>query len=185
MFILASSSPRRRELLAKIVPEFTIIVPDIDESLLHIDAKDLPGEESKVKAYAIASRYPNDEVLACDTVVVLDGVALGKPQNEEEAMEMLRRSSGRKQIVLSGYTYIGHGREVTRTVSTEVYFNVLSEELIRDYVKTKKPLDKAGAYGIQDGYPLIERIVGSYDNVMGLPTEDIAAHIIPRGRSRD
>ena len=178
MFILASGSPRRKELLAKIIPEFTIIVPNVDESLLHIPAKDLPAEESKAKAYAIAATHPNDEVLSCDTIVVLDGEALGKPKDEMDAMAMLRNESGRKQIVLSGYTYIGFGHEITRTVATEVYFNQLSDELIAQYVKEKRPLDKAGAYGIQDGYPLIDRIVGSFDNVMGLPTEDIAAHIL-------
>lgn len=183
MFILASSSPRRKQLLAKLIPDFVVIVPDVDESLLHIPAKDLPAEESKAKAYAIAALYPDDEVLSCDTIVVLDGVALGKPKDEEDAKAMLRHLSGKKQVVLSGYTYIGKGREITRTVATEVYFNELSDELIETYIREKKPLDKAGAYGIQDGYPLVERIVGSYDNVMGLPTEDIEQHVIRSGRS--
>ena len=179
MFILASGSPRRKELLKKLIPEFEVIVPNVDETLLHIQAKDLPAEESKAKAYAIKSKYPEAEVLSCDTVVVLDGVALGKPVDEEDAKRMLRAQSGRKEIVLSGYTYIGKGREITRTVATEVYFNELSDELIDAYVKTKKPLDKAGAYGIQDeGFALIREIVGSFDNVMGLPTEDIALHVI-------
>ena len=149
MFILASASPRRKELLHKLLPEFSIIVPNIDERILHLDPKDLASEESKHKAYAIYSKYPRDEVLSCDTIVVLDGEVLGKPKDEEEAKAMLRLESGKKQIVLSGYTYIGEGREITRTVATEVYFNELSEELIE----------------------------GSYDNVMGLPTEDIAAHV--------
>ena len=183
MFILASGSPRRKELLAKLVPHFEIIVPNVDESLLHIDAKDLPAEESKAKAYAIAAIHPNDEILACDTVVVLHGKVLGKPRDEEDAIAMLRAESGQKQVVLSGYTYIGKGREITRTVATDVYFNDLSDELIRRYVKEKRPLDKAGAYGIQDGYPLIHHIEGSYDNVMGLPTEDIALHVIAQGKS--
>ena len=176
-YILASSSPRRKELLKKLCKTFTIISPNVDERLLDIQAKDLPAEESKAKAYAVASIYPEDEVLSCDTVVVLDGEVLGKPENEEDAIKMLHRESGKKQIVLSGYTYIGGGKEITRTVATAVYFNELSDELIRDYVKSKKPLDKAGAYGIQDGYPLIHHIEGSFDNVMGLPTEDIAAHV--------
>ena len=183
MFILASGSPRRKQLLAKLIPEFTIIVPDVDESLLHVNPKDLPAEESKAKAYAVAANHPSDEILACDTVVVLDGEVLGKPKDEEDAKAMLRHESGRKQIVLSGYTYIGKGREITRTVATEVFFNELSDELIEEYVKEKRPLDKAGAYGIQDGYPLVARIEGSYDNVMGLPTEDIAKHVFNQGKS--
>ena len=177
MFILASSSPRRKELLKKIIDDFVIIVPDIDESALPLDAKDLPGELSKEKAYAVFAKHPNDEVLACDTVVVLNGKVLGKPLNEEDAFRMLKEESGNKQIVLSGYTYLAKGKEITRTVSTEVHFNKLTDEQIWEYIKTKKPLDKAGAYGIQDDYPLIEGIVGSFDNVMGLPTEDIAMHI--------
>ena len=182
MFILASGSPRRKELLRKIVEEFVIIVPNVDESLLHVDAKDLPAEESKAKAYAIASLHPEDEVLACDTVVVLNGEVLGKPKDEEDAKAMLRKQSGRKEIVLSGYTYIGRGKEITATVATEVYFNELSEELIEAYVQTKSPLDKAGAYGIQDGFPLIKEIRGSFDNVMGLPTEDILKRLRFRQR---
>lgn len=183
MFILASSSPRRQELLRKIVEDFQILVPEVDESLLHIDAKDLPSQESKAKAYAIASLYPHDEVLACDTIVVLHGKALGKPIDYDDAFAMLKAQSGQKEIVLSGYTYIGNGREITRTVATEVYFNELSDELIHEYLQTKKPFDKAGAYGIQDGFPLIREIVGSFDNVMGLPTEDIREHVILRGKS--
>lgn len=174
MFILASSSPRRKELLRKIVPSFEIVVPEVDESSLSfLSPKDLPAEESKLKAYAVASRFPDDEVLACDTVVLLDGVALGKPKDAMEARAMLRKESGRKQIVLSAYTYIGRGKEITRTVKTEVFFHELDESLIETYVATGSPLDKAGAYGIQDPFPLVKEIRGSYDNVMGLPTEDI------------
>lgn len=180
MFILASGSPRRRELLRKLIDDFVILVPEVDESLLRIDPKDLPAQESKAKAYAIAAAHPKDEVLACDTIVVLHGRALGKPIDEEDAKKMLREQSGQKQIVLSGYTYIGQGREITRTVATEVYFNDLSDAVIDEYIQTKKPLDKAGAYGIQDGFPLIKQIRGSFDNVMGLPTEDIALHVFSR-----
>ena len=177
MFILASSSPRRKELLAKLIKNYTIIVPNVDERSLDLPPNELAAEESKLKAYAISALYPNDEVLACDTIVVLDDKILGKPADEEDAKRMLRAQSGKRQIVLSGYTYIGKGKEITRTVATEVYFKELSDELIVDYVKNKKPLDKAGAYGIQDGYPLVDHIEGSYDNVMGLPTEDIARHV--------
>lgn len=182
MFILASGSPRRKELLSKLVDPFEIVVPDVDESILHLPPKDLPAEESRMKAYAVSSRYPDAEILACDTIVILHGEALGKPKDKEDARRMLRAQSGQKEIVLSGYTYIGKGREITRSVATEVYFNELSDELIERYLEEKRPFDKAGAYGIQDGYPLIKEIIGSYDNVMGLPTEDIAFHVIRPGR---
>ncbi len=182
MLILASASPRRKELLKKLIKSFVIIPAEIDERVLDLPPKDLAAEESKTKAYAIAASHPNDEVLSCDTIVVLDGEILGKPSSPEEARAMLKKESGRKQIVLSAYTYIGQGKEITRTVATAVYFNVLSDELIDQYIKEKRPFDKAGAYGIQDGYPLVNHIEGSYDNVMGLPTEDIASHVSFAGK---
>ena len=89
---------------------------------------------------------------------------------------MLKKLSGKKHIVLSGYTFINRNREINRTVRTEVYFRALDDNLILRYIKTGSPLDKAGAYGIQDDFALVERIVGSYDNVMGFPSEDIAKH---------
>jgi septum formation protein len=179
MLILASSSPRRQELLKKLCKSFTIIVPDVDERLLDaaLDPKDLPAEESRLKAYAVHALYPNDEVLACDTIVILKGGVLGKPKDEKDAVAMLLKEQGQRQIVLSGYTYISPEREITRTVSSTVYFNPLSKEAIEAYVKNYQPLGKAGAYGIQDEAGLINHIEGSYDNVMGLPTEDIAHHV--------
>ena len=177
MIILASESPRRRELIKKITKEFTVIPANIDESVLHIPACDLPGELSKLKAYDVFAKYPNDKVLACDTVVIIDGQILGKPHSKEEASKMLHQLSGRKHVVISGYTIISKEKEVTRTVRTYVYFNKLSDELIDAYIATGSPMDKAGAYGIQDReFDLVNHIEGSFDNVIGLPTEDIKAH---------
>lgn len=177
MIILASESPRRRELIKKITKEFTVIPANIDESVLHIPACDLPGELSKLKAYDVFAKYPNDKVLACDTVVIIDGQILGKPHSKEQAKEMLQKLSGRKHVVISGYTIISKEKEVTRTVRTYVYFNKLSDELIDAYIATGSPMDKAGAYGIQDQkFDLVNHIEGSFDNVIGLPTEDIKAH---------
>ena len=177
MIILASESPRRKELIKKITKEFTVIPANIDESMLHIPACDLPGELSKLKAYDVFAKYPNDKVLACDTVVIIDGQILGKPHSKEQASEMLHKLSGRKHVVISGYTIISKEKEVTRTVRTYVYFNKLSDELIDKYIATGSPMDKAGAYGIQDQeFDLVNHIEGSFDNVIGLPTEDIKAH---------
>ena len=177
MIILASESPRRKELIKKITKEFTVIPANIDESVLHIPACDLPGELSKLKAYDVFAKYPNDKVLACDTVVIIDGQILGKPHSKEQAKEMLQKLSGRKHVVISGYTIISKEKEVTRTVRTYVYFNKLSDELIDRYIATGSPMDKAGAYGIQDQeFDLVNHIEGSFDNVIGLPTEDIKAH---------
>lgn len=179
MFILASSSPRRSLLLKKCVNDFQIVVPNVDERLLDksIKAIDLAKEESRLKAYDVFRKYPKDEILACDTIVLLDKEILGKPFSQEEAIEMLKKESGKRQIVLSGYTYISKEKEISRTVATSVYFNSLTEAQIREYIRIFKPFDKAGSYGIQDDFPLIKKIVGSYDNVMGLPTEDILVHV--------
>ena len=177
MIILASESPRRRELIKKITREFTVIPANIDESVLHVPACDLPGELSKMKAYDVFQKHPDDKILACDTVVIIDGQILGKPHSKEQASEMLHKLSGRKHVVISGYTLISKEKEVTRTVRTYVYFNELSDELIDRYIASGSPMDKAGAYGIQDEeYNLVNHIEGSMDNVVGLPTEDIKAH---------
>ena len=179
MLILASESPRRKELIKKIVKDFTVIPANIDESSLHIPPHDLPGELSKLKAYDVFAKYPNDEVLACDTVVILHGELMGKPKSKEDAKRMLKALSGEKHVVISGYTYISKEKEVTRTVRTYVYFNNLSDELIDEYIATGSPMDKAGAYGIQDEkFNLVHHIEGSFDNVIGLPVEDIRTHVI-------
>lgn len=177
MIILASQSPRRRELIKKITTDFTVIPSNIDESIIHTEPHALPAELSKLKAYSIFSLYPNDTVLACDTVVILNNELMGKPKTKEQAKEMLRKLSGKKHVVISGYTFINKDREITRTVRTYVYFNNLSEETINAYVESGSPMDKAGAYGIQDkDFDLVNHIEGSLDNVIGLPVEDIKAH---------
>lgn len=177
MIILASQSPRRKELIKKIVEDFTVIPADVDESSIHVPAADLPGELSKLKAYEVFKNHQEDKVLACDTIVVLDGEVMGKPHTKEKASEMLHKLSGKKHVVISGYTLIDKHKEVTRTVKTYVYFNKLSDELIDKYIASGSPMDKAGAYGIQDKeFNLVNHIEGSMDNVVGLPTEDIKKH---------
>lgn len=179
MFILASSSPRRQLLLKKLVSDFMILSPNVDERALDAlyDPSRLSKEESLLKAYTIFKDHPNDEVLSADTIVVLENQVLGKPKDKEDAVRMLLKESGKKQVVLTSYTYLGKGKEITRTVRSFVYFNSLTEEEIRTYVDRFLPLDKAGSYGIQDPFPLVSRIEGSYDNIVGLPTEDIAKHV--------
>jgi septum formation protein len=182
MLILASGSPRRKELLKKLTSDFTVVLPNIDERILDdsLEPQDLPAEESRLKAYAIHAMYPDDEVIACDTIVILDEKILGKPLTEDKAIAMLKEESGHRQIVLSGYTYIGKRKEITRSVPTAVYFNILNDEEIVSYVAKFHPLDKAGGYGIQDEAGLINHIEGSYDNVMGFPTEDVAWHVFAK-----
>lgn len=182
MLILASASPRRHELLKLLVPSFDIVVPKIDERLLDdvMNPKNLSAEESRLKAYAIFSTHPNDEVLSCDTIVVLNGKALEKPKDYEDAFRMLKEESGKTQVVLSSYTYISGKKEITRTVASTITFNELSDSQIEEYIKNFRPFDKAGSYGIQDDFPLIKEIKGSYYNVMGLPIEDLKAHVFKR-----
>ena len=178
MLILASKSPRRKELIKKITNEEIQIIPsNIDESKTHAPAEELPGVLSKLKAQDIFSSHPNDKILACDTIVVLDGEIMGKPHTIENAKIMLKKLSGKKHLVISGWTLINKEKSITRCVQTEVYFNVLSDELIDRYIATGSPMDKAGAYGIQDKeFKLVSHINGSMDNVIGLPTEDIIKH---------
>ena len=177
MLILASKSPRRRELIKKIEPNFEVIPSDFDESQIKADPYELPGILSKYKAENIFKDHPNDKILACDTVVILDGEVLGKPHTKEIAFEMLRKLSGKKHSVVSGWTLMNKEKTITRCVKTEVYFNTLSDELINKYIETGSPMDKAGAYGIQDEkFNLVSHIEGSMDNVIGLPTEDLKEH---------
>ncbi len=168
--ILASQSPRRRELLGLFGFPFEVRVADVDETM---DESKCPRSEvarvSSLKAHAIAAEH-FDTVIAADTVVVCDGKILGKPRDAEDAKAMLRMLSGRKHQVITGLTVLRHWETVNMSVTTDVYFRPLSEEEICRYVASGEPMDKAGSYGIQGGGALfVEKIVGDYYNVMGLP----------------
>lgn len=178
MFILASKSPRRAELTKMLVPDFSIIVPDIDENLLVSIPSDTAKIISKYKAYKIFADHPQDTILACDTIVVIEGELLGKPKDAADAYRMLRKLSGKKHHVISGFTLLNPHMEINKNVVTEVYFNDLSDDVINAYIKTGSPFDKAGAYGIQDkAFNLVKEIKGSYYNVMGLPVEELRKFI--------
>ena len=173
MVILASQSPRRKELLKKIIPDFKIVPADVDEHL-NVAIRDLPKEAALLKARTIKKEYPNDDVLGCDTVVIINDELLGKPKDEIDAYRMLKELSGKKHEVISGYAFLTKDKEITGSSTTIVEFNELSDELIWRYIKSGSPMDKAGAYGIQDKqFNLVKQIHGSLDNVIGLPTEDI------------
>ena len=168
--ILASASPRRKELLGLFHIPFTIRVADIDETM---DNTKSPFDEvarvSRLKAEAII-RDGDDVVVAADTIVVCQGKILGKPADEAEAYEMLRLLSGREHRVYTGGTLLRNGQEQSRAEESRVFFRELSEEEIRGYVATGEPMDKAGAYGIQGGAALFaEKLCGDYFNVVGLP----------------
>lgn len=168
--ILASQSPRRRELLAQMGLRFTVHAADIDETM---DPGLPAGQEvarvSRAKALAIA-RGPEDVVIAADTVVVCQGKILGKPHTPERAAEMLELLSGRDHQVLTGCTVLRGETVLSHLETTHLYFRPLSAEEIAAYVATGEPLDKAGAYGIQGlGGLFVRRLEGDYYNVMGLP----------------
>ena len=171
--ILASGSPRRRELLEQIgVKNYRIVSPDVDE---HVEGHPAPEELvellSRRKAEAVGAKAGADAlVIAADTVVALDGAILGKPHSREEAGAMLAALSGREHAVYTGLTVLRGDALDTGHEVTEVVFRTLTSPEILDYVSTGEPLDKAGAYGIQGyGALLVEGIRGDYFNVVGLP----------------
>ena len=166
--ILASASPRRKELLGLFRIPFEIRVADIDEAMSG-DPYTEVARVSRLKALAVP-RAEEDTVIAADTIVVCCDRILGKPHSQEEAKQMLRLLSGREHQVMTGVTVVRGDRVETFTEVTDIHFRVLSEQEIEDYVATGEPMDKAGAYGIQGGAALFcQRLVGDYYNVMGLP----------------
>lgn len=170
--ILASASPRRKELLTQMGLSFRVVAADIDE---HMDRELSPDRLveaiSAEKAAAVAAGAgANSLVIAADTVVVWNGEVLGKPADQADARRMLGELSGRTHRVYTGYTLRRGERVVTRSEGTDVTFRPLTAEEIAAYVSTGEPMDKAGAYGIQGlGSMLVEGIRGDYFNVMGLP----------------
>ena len=172
--ILASASPRRRQLLQELGIQFSVQPRDVAE---HFDDGLSPQQVaehlSELKALAFAEEELKDKtiVITADTVVTLDGAILGKPKNFAEAKDMLRTISGRSHQVITGVTLRSATKMKTFSVSTNVFFKELSEDEIDYYVTVFKPFDKAGAYGIQEwiGHAAVEHIEGSYFNVMGLP----------------
>ena len=169
--ILASASPRRKELLKFITEDFTVRVSDAEE----ITDPDFTAEEAVkslavIKGEAVAKDFPDDTVISADTIVVLDGKILGKPADEEDAFRMLSSLSGRTHEVFTGVCVIYGDKKQVFAERTEVSFYPLSEEEIRAYIATSEPADKAGAYGIQGkGCTLVKSISGDYNNVVGLP----------------
>jgi len=168
--ILASGSPRRKELLSLFRIPFTVIPADVDETM---DPAKAPCDEvarlSAKKARAV-KREPDDVVIAADTIVVCEGKVLGKPKSEENAYAMLSLLSGRDHQVMTGCTVLRGEKCETFTEVTDLHFRTLSEREIRAYIASGEPMDKAGAYGIQGGAALFcRRMEGDYYNVMGLP----------------
>jgi len=183
--ILASGSPRRRRFLENLGLEFTVEAADVDES--HRSGE-LPGEFvcrlAEAKAAAVAAENPEDWVIGADTVVVLAGEILGKPDNPGQALAMLKRLQGHTHEVWTGVSVLRRRTLSTRifAVRTEVTFAEASDSVLAAYVATGEPLDKAGAYGIQDlGVFLVGSLNGSYSNVVGLPLPELLGQLLELG----
>lgn len=185
--ILASASPRRRELLANLGIEFRVVVPDVDES---VQGQETPDEMVKrlslLKAEKIGSQCIPAIVIAADTTVAFADqgawVNLGKPSSAEDAERMLSMLSGRSHTVFTAFTIICKdlGHKFTELVRTEVTFDLLTVERIKEYVSSGEPMDKAGAYGIQErGAALVRSLNGSYTNVVGLPLCELCNSLMP------
>jgi len=174
--ILASASPRRKELLEQIGVQFSVHAMDIDESVLEDETPSAYVERlAREKASAAQVQFPDAVVLAADTTVTLGDQILGKPQSREDAVAMLNALSGETHRVMTGVALSSAEGVFSRCVTTEVTFKPLAEELIERYVDTGEPMDKAGAYGIQGkAAVLVNDIRGSYSNVVGLPLAETA-----------
>lgn len=173
--VLGSRSPRRVTLLTEIGVKFRQVIPDLEENQLNGERPyDFAERLAQDKALAVAGQLTPDElVLGCDTIVVLKGEVLGKPENEQQALEILSRLSGQEHVVCTALAVADrHNLLVSGYELTKVYFNKVTKDQIGDYIRSGEPMDKAGAYGIQGmGAFLVDRIEGNLDNVVGFPRE--------------
>lgn len=184
MIILASKSPRRIELMKTFVKEFETLTPLFDERTISNSTKHLALKESQNKANSIKNlAKPQDFVITCDTIVVYKDNVFNKPIDNNDAFNTLKFLSGKTHQVVSGYTIFHGDKSISREVITDVTFNKLSDELIMKYITDINVLDKAGSYAIQDDekYHLINKIKGSYTNVIGFPVDEIKQDLIDLG----
>jgi septum formation protein len=183
--ILASQSPRRKYLLEQAGISFTVIPSHFDESSIPLtQPENLVKILAEAKARSVAEHYPHQWIIGADTVVVIDGTILGKPNSQDEARSMLQQLSGRTHEVQTGYAILCNARPCcfSETIQTEVQFKKLTESEIEWYIRTEEPFDKAGAYAIQGlGTFLVKRINGSYTNVVGLPVCEVIEFFLREG----
>ena len=168
-YILASASPRRKELFSLIMPEFEVIPAQAEEKFnMSLFPEQVAASVAEGKCDEVFSQNSDAVVVGCDTIVVFDGEILGKPKDRDEATATLKRLSGKTHFVITAVCIRTKYKKVLECEKTEVRFNTLSDEFIKIYVDSGSPLDKAGSYGIQDG-GLVKEYFGSYSNVVGLP----------------
>jgi septum formation protein len=183
--ILASASPRRKELLTRLDIPFETVAPDCDEEILPDETSEMTCQRlARKKAQQIAAVYPDDLVIGADTIVVLDNLAMGKPKDLKDAHQMLKNLSGRTHTVKTAVAFTAltpsHNSEFVET--TEVTFYPLDEADIERYLALSPPLDKAGAYGIQDWSGVfVEKVHGCYHNVVGFPLAKFYRHLRQTG----
>jgi septum formation protein len=172
--ILASKSPRRQEILTQMGISFVVKTKDVEESFPpNLNPEEVAVYIAEKKAKAFISELDDELLITSDTIVCLGNEIIGKPKDEKDAFRILTKLSGQMHKVITAVTFLQNGEVDSFYDTTEVYFEVLSPSEIHYYIKNYKPFDKAGAYGIQEwiGYIGIKKIIGSYTNVMGLPSE--------------
>lgn len=170
-YILASKSPRRKELLTRIIDNFEVIDSNIIEKIpTNLKSSQVPVYLAKQKAKAVFAKYPNDTIIACDTIVIIDNTILGKPKDRNEVKKMITKLSGKTHLVVSGVCLLKKGKIKTFNCKTQVTFEKMNAIEIENYARNADVLDKAGAYGIQNEASIfIKEIKGDYYNVVGLP----------------
>lgn len=181
--VLASASPRRKELLSILELPFDIVTSDVVETSVQAKTmQDYVKGVALLKAHDVAKKVPSATVIGADTIVVFDNELLHKPTTREEAISHLSRLSGKRHAVMTAVAILEpNGQETTFVEETTVVFNKLSKELIEAYVASNDPYDKAGGYGIQTvGTLLVERIEGDYNNVVGLPLAALFTQLVAR-----
>lgn len=168
-YILASASPRRRELLSQILNNFDIFPAQLEEKVdLSLSPEQIVCSLAEQKCDEVFKKFNQKTVIGCDTIVVYEGKILGKPKNEQDAINTLTMLSGKTHYVITGVCVQNKNKKLVKYEETEVKFNYLSQDFILEYVKGGSPMDKAGSYGIQDK-GVVKEFFGSYTNVVGMP----------------
>lgn len=181
--ILASQSPRRKELLGKLGIPYTVIIQDTEEEHHErLEPQELCYVNALAKAQAIADKHPDSTVIGADTLVFLGQTPLGKPKDQNDAKAMLRSLSGKAHNVCTAVAIISPTQTIKITEITQVFFKTLSDDLIDQYMSLVNVMDKAGSYACQEhGEMIIEKMLGDFDNVVGFPTAKVAEHLTALG----
>lgn len=181
--ILASSSPRRKELMNTLGIDYLCIPSNVDETIdLSLTKTEIPLSIAREKGKDVYLSNPNDFIISADTIVYLNGEVLGKPRSNEECFNMLKKLSGKTHSVLTAVIFLFNNKEINIVKESYVTFKELNDEIIYDYIETKEPFDKAGGYAIQGiGKKLISFYSGDYNNIVGFPIDDVKEILLSQG----